>query len=243
VSKPFLRWIGILLGLTLISCQAGPTPPSSTTAPVAQSSTVVPTATAMPTATVTPTATSTATPTPTQTATPSPTVTPVPTPVPTPTQTTASRYLMTYEIEHPTVLGKDVLVDQLWLPLPNTDGDGTRDLDLLQVYPPGYQVLDIGEANQAAYWENVPDLCQQTDCRFGIQFRVTLDRPMYAIPWGDDTPYDTESELFKTYTQPQRGIESDDPELRELARQIVGDETDPFRRVLLLQSWLQRNIR
>lgn len=150
---------------------------------------------------------------------------------------------MRYEIEHPTVLGKQTVVDKLWLPLPNTDGDGTREFELLDAYPPGYELLEIGQANRALYWEDVSHLCAQTDCRFGAQFEVTLERPMYTIPWNDDTPYDSTGELYRTYTRPQRGIESDDAVLSDLAAQIVGDETDPSKRVLMLQSWIQQNVR
>jgi hypothetical protein len=175
-------------------------------------------------------------PTATQTATPTPTAVPTPTPI------LAHRYKMTYQIEHPTVLGTQTLVDKLWIPLPNTDGDGTRELQVIEIYPGGYQLLEIGGANRAAYWENVPAVCQQTDCKFGIQFEIALDRPMYAIPWNSSTSYDAESALYNTYTKPQRGIESADPALHELARTIVGSETNPYKQVLLLQSWIQQNI-
>jgi len=150
---------------------------------------------------------------------------------------------MRYEIEHPTVLGQQKLVEQLWLPLPNTDGDGTRDLELLQVYPDGYQVLELGEQNRALYWANVPALCAQGRCTFGYRFRITLERPEYAIPWSDAPVYDHESELYQTYIQPQRGIESDNPQIQALAQQIIGDERNVFKQVLKLQSWVQQNIR
>ena len=149
---------------------------------------------------------------------------------------------MKYEIQHPTVLGKQTMVDKLWMPLPNTEGDGTRDFELIDVYPPEYELLDIGEANQALFWDSVPDLCAQTDCKFGFVFHVTLERPLYAIPWNAQVSYDTESELYKTYTSPQRGIESDDPALRELAQQIVAGETNTYKRVLRLQAWVQQNV-
>jgi hypothetical protein len=181
-----------------------------------------------------PTATPTTTSTPTATATP--TLTPTPTPTP------ARRYEMAYQIEHPTVLGQEALVEQLWLPLPNDDGDGTRDVELLAIYPEGYEILDTGAANRAAYWGNVPDLCTRTDCRFGVRFLATLERPQYAIPWQAEVTYDTEGELYRAYTRPERGIESEDQKIRELALQIVGDETNVYKRVLLLQSWVQQNV-
>lgn len=150
---------------------------------------------------------------------------------------------MRYEIEHPTVLGQQTLVEQLWLPLPNTEGDGTRDLNLLQVYPDGYQLLELGAQNRALYWGNVPDLCAQGHCTFGYRFEITLERPEYAVPWSATPVYDTSSELYRTYTQPQRGIQSDDPKIQALARQIIGDERNVFKQVLKIQSWVQQNIR
>jgi hypothetical protein len=150
---------------------------------------------------------------------------------------------MTYEIEHPTRLGTQQLVEKLWLPLPNTDGDGTLEFELIEVYPTNHEILEIGEANRAVYWEDVPTLCQQTDCVFGARFYVSLALPAYTIPWGDAVSYETGSDLFKTYTAPQRGIQSDDPELRQLAQQIVAGEPDVFKRILLLQSWVGQNVR
>jgi transglutaminase-like putative cysteine protease len=149
---------------------------------------------------------------------------------------------LTFPIEHPTVLGQQTLVEQLWLPLPNTDGGGTRDLELLDIYPDGYEILDLGEKNQAIYWDNVPDLCGQGNCLFGARFQATVERPTYVIPWADAPLYDTTGDLFLTYTRPQRGIESDDPGIRALATDIVGGEDNPYKKVLLIQSWIQQNV-
>ena len=149
---------------------------------------------------------------------------------------------MVYEIEHPTVLGQDVLVEQIWLPMPNDDGDGTRDIKVLEIYPEGYELLDIGAANQAAYWGGVPDLCARTDCRFGVRFLATLEKPQYTIPWRAEVTYDTESELYEVYTQSERGVQSDDLSILKLALDIVGNEQNTYKRVLLLQSWVQQNV-
>ena len=247
---PAIGWAFLLvIGLALAGCQAAESPsltPSPDAPPTATNTVRPPTLTPVPTYTPTATATHTPSPSPTPTPTATPTATathtPSPTPTPTPTPTPGRAYEMRYEIEHPTVFGQQTLVDQLWMPLPNSDGDGTGAFELIDVYPEGYQILDIGEANQAAYWGDVPDLCGQTDCRFGMTFRVTLERPMYAIPWDAEVSYDPESELYQTYTRPQRGIESDDPALRELAMNIVAGEANVFKRVLRLQAWVQANV-
>jgi transglutaminase-like putative cysteine protease len=219
--------------------------PIDTTRPVTATArtTKAPASTAIRAATATraPTHTPTATPPPTSSVTPTRSATPTPTVVP--TSDTARRYEMTYEIERPTVLGQKQLVEQLWLPLPNTDGGGTTAFRLIEAYPRPYELLDLGEANQALYWKEVPQLCQQTDCRFGVRFEVTLDRPMYAIPWQTAVSYDTAGELYRTYTRPERGIESDDPKIRELAQRIVGGEANVYKRVLQIQAWVHENVR
>ncbi|MBN1639743.1 MAG: transglutaminase domain-containing protein [Anaerolineae bacterium] len=241
-------WVVLVACLVLAACQAALSTPAPETTPMTPPPDPTHTRRPLPSATVTRVSQLAPSPTaqpPTASPTPSPsaTATQMTTPAPTPTSTTAQRYLMRYEIEHPTVLGTQTLVEQLWLPLPNTDGNGTREFDLVDVYPQGYQLLDIGDANRAAYWEDVPGLCSQTDCRFGIAFRVTLERPMYAIPWSEAPSYDREGDLYQTYTAPERGIASDDPDLRALAQRIVGDESVPYKQVLLIQSWIQQNVR
>jgi transglutaminase-like putative cysteine protease len=134
------------------------------------------------------------------------------------------------------------LVEQLWLPLPNDDGDGTRDVEILEIYPPGYELLDIGAKNRAAYWGDVPGVCRLSDCRFGIRFEATLEKPQYAIRWNEPVIYDTKSELYQLYTAPQRAIQSDDESLVALAQEIVGDERNVYKQVLLIQSWVQRYV-
>ena len=149
---------------------------------------------------------------------------------------------MVYEIEHPTMIMEPTLVEKLWLPLPNGHGDGTYDVEILEIYPEGYELLDIGADNQAAYWGDVPENCPRTDCRFGIRFEATIEKPRYAIPWTQNVSYDTESELYQLYTAPQRGIQSDDEQIVELAQEIVGDERNVYKQVLQIQSWVQRNV-
>lgn len=240
----------VLMALALVACQSAgtsdpvlPTSTGQSATPTLLTSTPTPVPTPAPSATPTAESVPTVQPTPTASPTVPPTATPTHTPSPSPTPVDAREYEMVYEIERPTVLGQQTVVDQLWLPLPNTDGGGTLALELLDVYPDGYKLLDIGGTNRAAYWGNVGQLCQQTDCRFGIRFRVTLERPMYTIPWSEPVTYDPQSAVYQTYTQPQRGVESDDATIRSLAERIVGEEANPYRQVLAIQSWIQSNVR
>ena len=66
---------------------------------------------------------------------------------------------------------------------------------------------------------------------------------MYTIPWTAPVNYDQTSNLYRTYTKPERGIQSDDPEVQKLARDIVGEEANVYKQVLLVQAWVQQNVR
>ena len=170
---------------------ASPTAVPTATSLPTQTPSVTPTLTATPTHTPTATPTATGTPTHTPTTTATPTKTPTPTPTPRPGRRLQMVYQVAYSLMDPN------LVEQLWLPLPNDHGDGTRDVEILEIYPPGYELLDIGAENQAVYWGDVPGVCRLSDCRFGIRFEATLEKPQYAIRWNEPVVYDTESELYQ----------------------------------------------
>jgi len=222
------KWLCILL-ILLSGCTPalpGATPTSANT----------PTPSPSPTPTASPTVTPTYTPTPTPTATPTPTSTPTPTPVP------ARRYRMRYEIERPAVYRKEQMVNHLWLPVPRDwDGQGTFDAEFVRAYPDGYELLDLA-GNQVVHWADVPALCASGDCVFGVEFEASVAPAAYSIDPARIGAYDETSELYQTYTAPNAVIPSDRKEVRDLAGSIVGDEADPWRKVLLIQAWVEEHI-
>ena len=52
----------------------------------------------------------------------------------------------------------------------------------------------------------------------------------------------TDKELFNKFTQPERDIEVDNPEIRELSKKIVGEETNPFWKAFRIYSWITDTI-
>ncbi|MDY7042093.1 MAG: hypothetical protein SVX38_14645, partial [Chloroflexota bacterium] len=218
------KWLCILLVLVsgCTSALPGATP--------------TPASTPSPSPSPLPTATATYTPTPTPTATPTPTSTPTPTPLP------VRRYRMQYEIERPTVYRNDEVVDHLWLPVPRDwDGQGTFDAEFVRAYPEGYELLDLA-GNQVLYWADVPALCASGDCLFGVEFEVSVAPVAYTIDAEQIGDYDEASDLYQTYTAPNAVIPSGNEEVHALAESIVGNESNPWRKVLLIQKWVGEHI-
>ena len=51
------------------------------------------------------------------------------------------------------------------------------------------------------------------------------------------------STLVAMFTQPEKGVESDNPEIISLAQKIVGDEKNPFWKAYKIYNWVTQNIR
>ncbi|HOJ64929.1 MAG TPA: transglutaminase-like domain-containing protein [Spirochaetota bacterium] len=53
-----------------------------------------------------------------------------------------------------------------------------------------------------------------------------------------DSDYDRESEFYKYYTSPEYGVESDSPQIIELAKTIAKDEKNPYKKARLFYDWV-----
>ena len=55
--------------------------------------------------------------------------------------------------------------------------------------------------------------------------------------------YDTDSEVYELYTQPEEFIQSDNPEVVRTAQAIVGDEENPHKKALLIYNFVIKNLK
>lgn len=72
------------------------------------------------------------------------------------------------------------------------------------------------------------------------EYQLTLRRSAWKA--GDLRPGPYEGEAFAEFLAPTPFIQSGDPRIKALAEEIVGDETDPFKRVGKLVEWVYRNV-
>ena len=185
---------------------------------------------ATPTSTVTSTPKLTAiftlTPTITATATSRPTRTPTPIPW--------QSYKMTYSIR----IGG---VGKLWMPIPRDwDGIGMTNVSLIEITPQPDDTYQDSQGNMIAFW-NLGYSNGNAD--FSITFKVDLAPIYYGINPEQIGEYDKTSLNYQHYTQPSSWIESDNVEIIQLAKNIIGNETNPYEQANLIHKWVSNNIK
>ncbi len=132
--------------------------------------------------------------------------------------------------------------DKLWLPIPRPwEGNGVVDLKLIRITPiPTDRYFDPnGTGTEIGYWE----LSGNGTEKIIIEFIVELSLIRHCI---DDNrtwpPYDTSSELYQKNTAPTPWVQSDHPEVVNLANEIVGNETNPYQQAKLIFKWVNTEI-
>jgi hypothetical protein len=163
------------------------------------------------------------------------TATPAPTLAPTPTVTQVlplsyknpHKYHVTYsfEIKNIAYSPSDIRV---YLPVPGTY-DAQQDLTIDSISPaPGLQSTDDVNGNSMAYWQLTGSPARGDTVTLEEKFTFTAYITNTKLDPTAILPYDTKSDLYKRYTQPEKYIESTDPAIVKAANEIAGTETNPY---------------
>jgi transglutaminase-like putative cysteine protease len=114
-----------------------------------------------------------------------------------------------------------------------------KDVRVLDIFPPPTDRYQDGNGNEIAFWQ----IDDQSSREYGVVFEVSVQPIVYDIDPNSIGAYDKASELCQQYTRPSTWVQSDYPEIIAQARQVVGDEQDPFRQAKLIHQWVARNIK
>jgi hypothetical protein len=77
----------------------------------------------------------------------------------------------------------------------------------------------------------------------GNRQKITSRTPEQIELVVDANAFDTEPVPGETYLKPNPLLQSDDPRIVKMAREAVGDETDPLKQARLLEQWVFKKIR
>jgi len=181
----------------------------------------------------TPLQTATFTPEPRVTFTPEPTATLTPRPTSTATPIPWQSYKFTYSIN----IGG---IGKLWMAIPQEwDGVGIRDLTIVDLTPKPDDIYQDNQGNKIAFW----NAGKYGTRNYSITFTVKLATIRYAVNLESIGEYDETSVEYQRYTQPSARIESDNENIVQLAKQIVGNETNPYLQAKLIHRWVSNNIK
>lgn len=146
-------------------------------------------------------------------------------------------YNITYTLTVPanTVPAGEVL--RVWMPLPRTDVARQTDFRLLSTSQPNYIISPDAFAHKSLYME-APAVAD-SDAVFQYTFTYTAWAEYHCFdPQQDVKPYDTTSELFRTYTAERLPHVPLDARIRDLAKEVVGSETNPYEQLKKIYTYI-----
>ncbi|HVT27832.1 MAG TPA: transglutaminase-like domain-containing protein, partial [Lacipirellulaceae bacterium] len=117
-----------------------------------------------------------------------------------------------------------------------------KDVKLISSEPSGAQIASTDAPQRSVYFEQVV-----TDPKEPPRFEVDVEFVTSAYcPKLDPAkvrPYDVNSAVFRNYTAERPPHIVFTPQVKTLARNIVGEETNPLKKALLVFHWVSKNIR
>lgn len=127
-----------------------------------------------------------------------------------------------------------------WMTLPR-ECALNRDIEILESAPGILKIAAPDASQRSIYFEQKPKPGQPTV--FYVEYQYTGSAFWKKIDPASIKPYDTNSELYKTYTaeRPPHLVAS--PAMKQLAAEIVGDEKNPYLKAQKIFTWMDKNIR
>ncbi|MCL2726972.1 MAG: transglutaminase domain-containing protein [Bacteroidales bacterium] len=126
-----------------------------------------------------------------------------------------------------------------WLPYPIEDHRRQTNIQLLSVNSDNYIISPQEYVHRTLYMEKVTK--KDEPLVFSLEFTYSSIPEWFNLSAGKVKPYDTQSELYKTYTaeRDQHIIFTD--KIKEVSAQVVGDETNPFIKAKKIFEWIDSN--
>ncbi len=101
--------------------------------------------------------------------------------------------------------------------------------------------LNDSSGNMYICWDGIIIQPQGTFI-VGLDYYVLAFSVNYLVNSSLVEDYDTNSELYLKYTQPEKFIESDNKKIVEVARNITNGESDPHKTALLIYSFVTKHL-
>lgn len=131
-------------------------------------------------------------------------------------------------------------VVRCWLPFPRQDHPRQKDVKLLSTSHQEYTLSPEKYAHSTLYMEQVAVAGEPTT--FSETFEYTTCGEWHKIDPKKIEPYNKQSREYKKYTSERDRHIIFSPRLRELAKQIVKDESNPYLQAKMIFKWVNDNF-
>ena len=147
---------------------------------------------------------------------------------------------ITYTVELEANAVPDGEVVRCWLPYPKMGIPRSSKVELLEIDGDVMSIAPTNVDQRSVYLEK--KAVQDEKTVFQIAYTVQTAAQWFDVHADDAKPYKKESKLYKKYTSEQLPHIVFTDEIKSLANQIVGSETNPVNQVKLLYYWMNDNI-
>jgi len=127
-----------------------------------------------------------------------------------------------------------------WLPAPREGNSRQSNFKILRTNPDTFTLAPNNYLQRTFYFEKTAQKDRETV--FSVAFSIQTKAQYFQLNPGDIKPYNTTSDLYITNTAERPPHIVFSPEIHELARQIVGDETNPLKKAEAIYRWISDSI-
>ncbi len=128
-----------------------------------------------------------------------------------------------------------------WLPLPRTDAAPRQtEVKLLSASEPDYIIAPDSFVHHTLYLEKKAVKGKPTT--FSTEFEYISSGEWHRLTPEKVKPYKTDDPLYRKYTAERESHIIFTPEIKALAKKLVGDETNPWRKAQRIYAWVDRNF-
>lgn len=151
---------------------------------------------------------------------------------------------VTFKLDYKVTVNANVVPDgeiiKCWLPFPREGHLRQTEIKLLSTNADEYVIADNKNPQRTIYMQKTAQKDQPTI--FNIQFEVKNYNEVNFIEPALIKPYDKNSELYKTFTaeRPPHIVFTD--KIKNLSKEIVGNEKNPYVITKKIFTWISENI-
>jgi len=152
------------------------------------------------------------------------------------TQGTPVKMQVKYEVTLKPNAVPDGETVRCWLPYPREDQRRQTNVKLLSVNDGNYVISPEQYAHRTIYMEKVAK--KDEPLKFTVEYSYQYTPEWFNLQGKTILPYDTQSELYKTYTaeRPPHIVFTDS--IKAISERIVGNETDPYQKIRRIYEWI-----
>ena len=127
-----------------------------------------------------------------------------------------------------------------WMPFPREGHDRQSAIKLLRVNGKKWILSAPENMHRTVYCQKVTEKGQPTV--FELEFSFDCQAEWQPLANAKIKPYDTSSEIYKTYTSERSPQIVFSDRIKKLIAQVVGEKINPFKKVQRIYRWIDANI-